>query len=50
MGRKTCANASALNFDAQPEQVERLVNLIFFSEEVSVLSIGTQGKGQVVMV
>jgi hypothetical protein len=30
-GRRTCSSASALYFDAQPEQVARLVSLIFLS-------------------
>jgi hypothetical protein len=38
-GRSTCASASALNLDAQPEQVERLVSRIFFSEGVSLFIV-----------
>jgi len=29
IGRRTCASASAFNFDAQPEHVASVVNLIF---------------------
>jgi len=39
MGRRTCASASALNFEAQPAQVERVVNRIFFSDGDSKLVI-----------
>jgi hypothetical protein len=40
MGRSTCASASALSLDAQPAQLERLVNRICLpdgeSEEFSI--------------
>jgi hypothetical protein len=39
MGRSTCASASALNLDAQPEQLDNVVSRIFFSDGVSVLFI-----------
>lgn len=32
MGRSTCASVSALSFDAQPAQLERLVNRICFPD------------------
>jgi hypothetical protein len=37
IGRRTCASASALSFDAQPEQLDNVVSRIFRSEGVSAL-------------
>ena len=39
MGRSTCASASALSLEAQPEHVERVVRRILRSEGVSAFAI-----------
>jgi hypothetical protein len=48
MGRRTCASASALNLDAQPAQLDRLVSRIWRPEgecEGVLMRIIINGKG-----